>query len=137
MKLDKAIKCYEEAADYDCYNEKQLKCAEEYWQLAAWLRELKSYKEGGWHPFRQEQNPETGLWELVDPPADGQHILITVNMPGHEPVQEDHWYDDMYGYLDSGYTPCAEAIAWMAWPEPYVPDTDVGRMEVENEESHR
>lgn len=80
----------------------------------------------GWHPFRQEQDPETGLWKIVDPPADWQHILITVNMSGHEPVQEDYWYGDVYGYLDSGYTPCAEAIAWMALPEPYVPDTESG-----------
>ena len=88
-------------------------------------------KEGDWHPFRQEKDPETGLWKFVDPPEDGQHILITVNMPGHEPVQEDHWYEDVYCYLDSGYTPCAEAIAWKEWPDPYVPDINVvGKMEV-------
>ena len=80
----------------------------------------------GWHPFRQEQDPETGLWKFVDPPADRQHILITVNISSHEPVQEDYWYEDVYGYLDSGYTPCAEAIAWKEWPEPYAPDTESG-----------
>lgn len=73
----------------------------------------------GWHSFGQEQNPESGLWEFVDPPENKQHILITVNMPGHEPVQEDYWFEDVYGYLSSGYTPCAEAIAWKAWPKPY------------------
>ena len=34
MTLDDAIKHAEEVADYDCYNEKQLKCAAEHRQLA-------------------------------------------------------------------------------------------------------
>ena len=41
MTIDEAIKHAEEVADYDCYNEKQLKCAEEHRQLAEWLKELK------------------------------------------------------------------------------------------------
>lgn len=45
MILDEAIKHAEELADYDCYNEKQLKCAEEYRQLAEWLKELKQLRE--------------------------------------------------------------------------------------------
>lgn len=140
MTLDEAIKHCEEVADYDCYNENQLECAKDHWQLAEWLRELKLYKESGWHPFRQEQDPETGLWKFVDPPADWQRILVTIRSQTGENdpfVQEDVWYENGYDLLESGYTPGAEAIAWMAWPEPYVPDTDVGRMEVENEESHR
>ena len=76
-------------------------------------------KESDWIPFKQEQNPETGRWELVDPPEDRQHILITVNLPGHEPVQDDYWYWDVYGYLDSGYRVCDEAIAWRPLPEPW------------------
>lgn len=122
MTLDEAIKHCEEVADYDCYNENQLECAKDHWQLAEWLRELKLYKESGWHPFRQEQDPETGLWKFVDPPANGQHILITVNVSGHDQVQEDYWYDDLYDHLDSGYMLRAEAIAWKEWPDPYVPD---------------
>ena len=45
MTIDEAIKHAEEVADYDCYNEKQLKCAEEHRQLAEWLKELKNFKE--------------------------------------------------------------------------------------------
>ena len=41
MPIDEAIKHAEELADYDCYNEKQLKCAEEYRQLAEWLEDYK------------------------------------------------------------------------------------------------
>lgn len=45
MTLDEAIKHCEEVADYDCYGEKQLKCAEEHRQLAEWLKELKRLRE--------------------------------------------------------------------------------------------
>lgn len=45
MTLDEGIRQCDEIADYDCYNEKQMKCAEEYRQLAEWLRELKSFRE--------------------------------------------------------------------------------------------
>ena len=45
MTLDEAIKHCDEVADYDCYNEKQMKCAEDHWQLANWLKELKRAKE--------------------------------------------------------------------------------------------
>ena len=45
MTLEEGIKQCEEIADYDCYNEKQMKRAEEYRQLAEWLKELKSFRE--------------------------------------------------------------------------------------------
>ena len=45
MTLDEAIKQCEEIADYDCYNDEQMKRAEEYRQLAEWLRELKLYRQ--------------------------------------------------------------------------------------------
>lgn len=41
MTLDEAIKHAEEVADYDCYNEEQIKCAEEHRQLAEWLKDYK------------------------------------------------------------------------------------------------
>lgn len=53
MNLDEAIKHCEEVADYDCYNEKQLKCAEEHRQLAGWLKELKEYKDLGAKPWHE------------------------------------------------------------------------------------
>lgn len=54
-------------------------------------------------------------------PEDGQTILITVKPDGHEPVQVDTYYGGggEECYLDSGYTLCDEAIAWMPLPEPY------------------
>lgn len=76
----------------------------------------------GWHPFRQERNQETGLWEFVDPPVDGQQILVTIRSQNgvlQDFVIEDIWYEDGYDHLESGYMPCAEAIAWKEWPEPY------------------
>ena len=45
MTLNEAIKQCDEIADYDCYNEEQMKRAEEYRQLAEWLKELKSFRE--------------------------------------------------------------------------------------------
>ena len=42
MTLDEAIKRCEYAADYDCYNDKQMERANEYRQLAEWLRDLKN-----------------------------------------------------------------------------------------------
>ena len=45
MTLDEAIKQCDKIADYDCYNEEQMKRAEEYRQLAEWLKELKRAKE--------------------------------------------------------------------------------------------
>lgn len=44
MTLDEAIIHCEEIADYDCYNENQIKCANEHRQLAEWLREYKELK---------------------------------------------------------------------------------------------
>ena len=44
MTLDEAIIHCEEVADYDCYNEEQMKCANEHRQLAEWLKEYKELK---------------------------------------------------------------------------------------------
>lgn len=93
-----------------------------------WLNAVYDRDNHGWHPFRQEQDPETGLWKFVDPPADWQRILVTIRSQNGENdpfVQEDVWYENGYDLLESGYTPCAEAIAWRAWPDPYVPDMEV------------
>ena len=78
-----------------------------------------------WIPFRQEQDSDTGLWEWCEPlPKENQHILVTIAIEGHEPVQDDYWYTDGSGcYLDSGYDIGTEAVAWMPLPEPYKEDT--------------
>lgn len=40
MTIDEAIRHCLEVADYDCYNDKQMKCVEEHRQLAEWLSML-------------------------------------------------------------------------------------------------
>ena len=44
MTLDEAIIHAEYVANYDCYGDKQRKCAEDHRQLAEWLREYKELK---------------------------------------------------------------------------------------------
>ena len=80
-----------------------------------------SKPEQKWNKFAQKQDPDTGLWEWVEPlPKDGQHILVSISLEGHEPVQDDSFYEDGSGcWLDSGYSIGNEAVAWMEMPEPY------------------
>ena len=59
-------------------------------------------------------------------PEDGDRILVSVSMKGHEFVQYDEFCHDDYIYLDSGYEIGTEALAWMPLPEPYKPERGVG-----------
>lgn len=81
-----------------------------------------------WIPFKtrplteeeKEGHPE---WDRIldcKLPEDGQAILISVNLRGHESVQYDEFYTDDGSYLDSGYEIGDEAVAWMPLPEPYA-----------------
>ena len=85
---------------------------------------VEALKATQWIPFRQEQNPDTGLWEWVEPlPQNGQHILVSISIDGHEPVQDDYIYKDGFScWLDSGYEIGVDAVAWMSLPEPYKED---------------
>jgi hypothetical protein len=78
--------------------------------------------EPGWHKFRGVQNKKTGFRELAQPlPEEGQNILISVNYANHQEVQADIWHDgDGECWLESGYNIGIEAVAWMAFPEPYT-----------------
>ena len=82
-----------------------------------------------WIPFKtrpltkaeKEEHPE---WDgILDCklPDDGQRILVSVSVRGHESVQYDefYFYMDDGSYLDSGYEIGTEATAWMPLPEPY------------------
>lgn len=82
-----------------------------------------------WIPFvlrpltdeEKEENP--GLDYFLDGklPDNGQKILITVKLPGHEEVQTDEFYSDFGGsYLDGQYEIGTEAVAWKPLPEPYT-----------------
>ena len=70
-----------------------------------------------WIPFELIE----GTNMLQEPiPKDGQKILISVNIEGHEPVQQDiFYYDTGECYLDSNYEIIEDVPAWRPLPEPY------------------
>lgn len=87
-----------------------------------------------WIPFKtrpltkaeKEEHPE---WDgILDCklPDDGQRILVSVSVRGHESVQYDEFefYTDGGSYLDSGYEIGTEATAWMPLPEPYKTESE-------------
>ena len=79
-----------------------------------------------WIPFTCEADNDGGqdFCEFTcELPEDGERILVCINIPGHEAVQMDEWYDDGGDCgLDSGYTPVTEAVAWMPLPSPFTED---------------
>lgn len=87
------------------------------------IRRLPSAQpEQKWIPFEQKLNKETRLYEWSSPlPEEKQHILVSIEMEGHETVQDDYFDYDGWGvcYLDSGYGIAEEAVAWMPLPEPF------------------
>ena len=80
-----------------------------------------------WIPFKtrpltKEEKEDYPEWDdILDCklPDDGQRILVSVSVRGHESVQYDEFYTDDGSYLDSGYEIGTEATAWMPLPEPY------------------
>ena len=84
-------------------------------------------KTGKWIPFKtrlltDEEREEHPEWDciIVGPiPEDGQRMLVSINLKGHEEVQYDEFYSDDGSYLDSGYEIGSEAVAWMPLPKPY------------------
>ena len=78
-------------------------------------------KESGWIPFRQAYNFNTKRYEFsCDLPDDGERILVCIDEDdGKRYVREDTWYENSYCYLDSGYDPIADAVAWMSLPKVY------------------
>ena len=92
------------------------------------IEELPSAQpEQRWIPFKtrpltREEKEEHPEWDgILDCklPDDGQRILVSVSVRGHESVQYDEFYTDDGSYLDSGYEIGTEATAWMPLPEPY------------------
>ena len=84
-----------------------------------------------WIPFKtrpltEEEKEEHPEWDCIldcKLPDDGQRILVTIRIRGHEEVQQDEFYSDDGSYLDSGYEIGTEAVAWMPLPEPWKGDT--------------
>lgn len=80
-----------------------------------------------WIPFKtrpltEEEKEEYPEWNCIldcKLPDDGQAILVSINLRGHERVQYDEFYSDDGSYLDSGYAIGEEATAWMPLPEPW------------------
>ena len=73
-------------------------------------------------PLTEEEKEEHSEWDgILDCklPDDGQRILVSISVRGHESVQYDEFYTDDGSYLDSGYEIGTEAVAWMPLPEPY------------------
>lgn len=81
-----------------------------------------------WIPFKtrpltEEEKEEHPEWDCIldcKLPDDGQAILVSIDLRGHECVQYDEFYSDDGSYLDSGYEIGDEAVAWMPLPEPYA-----------------
>lgn len=80
-------------------------------------------------PLTEEEKEEYLGWDRIfdcELPNDGQRILVSVSLRGHECVQYDEFYTDDSCYLDSGYEIGTEAVAWMPLPEPYVQSAENG-----------
>ena len=85
-----------------------------------------------WIPFKtrpltKEEKEEHPEWDgILDCklPDDGQRILVSVSVRGHESIRYDEFYTDDGSYLDSGYEIGTEATAWMPLPEPYREDEE-------------
>ena len=74
-------------------------------------------------PLTEEEKEGHSEWDSIldcKLPDDGQRILVSVSVRGHECVQQDEFYTDDGCYLDSGYEIGTEAVAWMQLPEPYA-----------------
>ena len=102
---------------------------------AYWVSQMPDASESGWIPFKsrpltdeeKKEHPECSFIVDCQLPENGQRILVSIDVAGHERVQLDEFYDDDGVYLDSGYAIGAEAVAWMPLPEPYQPEeTDAG-----------
>ena len=73
-------------------------------------------------PLTEEEKEEHPEWDSIldcKLPDDGQQILVSYSVRGHEYVLYDEFYTDDGCYLESGCEMGAEAVAWMPLPEPY------------------
>jgi len=150
MDLDEAIKhCEEKAEEHKkaasrfAYPDKAgttkesadcLECAKEHEQLAEWLKELKSFKEGKnnqWIPitsrpgtdeeyeaFSQYGDCPREDFRVFDCPLpdDGQEVLVTTRWGD---VCTDTWYRDVDCCYFENNSDDDDVIAWMPKPEPY------------------
>ena len=119
---------HESCTDCPLYDKDRHSCPRFNKVIPVTLRELQSAQpEQRWIPFKtrpltEEEQDEHPEWDCIldcKLPDDGQAILVSINLRGHERVQYDEFYTDDGSYLDSGYAIGAEATAWMPLPEPW------------------
>lgn len=95
--------------------------------LSEIMEMLEAQPEAQWIPFNtrplteeeKEDHPEWACILDCKLPDDGQAILVSINVRGHEMVQYDEFFTDDGSYLDSDYEIGTEATAWMPLPEPW------------------
>ncbi len=92
-----------------------------------------AYKKIACHFEEQEQKPG---WIPVSErlPENRTYVLTTIHVPGRQPHARSGWYENGLFMNDNGdvwKSSDIEVKAWMPLPNPYVPDTNVGKMESE------
>ena len=95
--------------------------------LKAAIEALEKQEQDRWRPFkcREATEDDDTSYDYImecELPEDGQTVLVTIQIKGHESVQVDTYYGGggEECALDSGYALCEEAIAWRPLPEPYT-----------------
>jgi hypothetical protein len=121
MTLDEAIKYAEEVAeknewfDKNCLESIQCrKCAEEYRQLAEWLKDYKRLREQtSWIPISEH------------PPELESHVLVSLD---DKYVTDDYYglygANDFDAFKDGAVE--EKVVAWMPLPEPYKAESEGG-----------
>lgn len=121
MTLNETIKYCEDVADYDCYNDDQMKCAREHLQLAEWLLELKGLrkqitemkkeKKSKWNPCSGEHLPSAQtdvIVSILDSSGDSTFEYVSCG-----------WMTPDRKYWIVGNEVCFDVVAWMPFPEHY------------------
>lgn len=116
MTLDDAIKHAEEVADYDCYNEKQLKCAAEHRQLAEWLKELKQLREQTrWIPVSERLPKVADCYDVTR--QSGSDLIVSACYFDGINWHNGNWINNERNYITN-------VVAWMPRPQPYKAESE-------------
>ena len=132
MTLDEAIKHCEEVAqeqdmkaDFETDNQTYImsemerkryrECADEHWQLAEWLRELKAYKESDWIPCSERLPNRNGCYLVWRPHFWGGEK----GMPAICYFDGQNTWHDSYGVDFERVLHPDDVTAWKPLPEPY------------------
>lgn len=137
LDLESAIKHCEEVAheqdmkaDFETDNQTYImsemerkrcrECADEHWQLAEWLRELKACKESDWIPCSEPPKNE-GTYLVYAPGYMGGSSSSKEN---HNGVMFSNYKNGKWS-IEHGYYKRPNCVkAWRPLPEPYLGDKD-------------